>query len=348
MSHSTKNNIRTIVLNRSQLLILLALAFCLGVYADRGLTLFGPVRDAAIEQDAGSGGGELRFIRYAARIKDAGGSRGLKELKPFRYKVKNLVDRKLKAGGASVISVYFRDLRDGHRFGIREQEKFSADTLLKLPLMIAYLKWADASPLLMNRKIVYTDNHYSGQGERVWQQSPFEEGRSYKVSTLLYRMIAYNDNGAAAVLTANLPPGYLQKIFKDIYVNYDPAGKDDAMSFNTYASFYRVLFNASYLSREMSERALRYLSKTAFKDGIVSGVPSDIDVVAKYGERMVLDPGNDGAPKFMQLHEFGIVYHSARPYMIGVMVRGDDAGELAKIIRDISALIYEEVDRQSR
>jgi len=347
MSHSTKNKIRTIVLNRSQLLILLALAFCFGVYADRGLTLFGPVQDAAIEQDAGGGGGELRFIRSAARIKDAGGSRGLKELKPFRYKVKNLVDRKLKAGGASVISVYFRDLRDGHRFGIREQEKFSADTLLKLPLMIAYLKWADASPLLMNRKIVYANNH-SGPGARVWQQGPFEEGRSYKVSTLLYRMIAYNDNGAAAVLTANLPPGYLQKIFKDIYVNYDPAGKDDAMSFNAYASFYRVLFNASYLSREMSERALRYLSKTAFKDGIVSGVPSDIDVVAKYGERMVLDPGNDGAQELMQLHEFGIVYHPARPYMIGVMVRGNDAGELAKTLRDISALVYVEVDRQSR
>jgi beta-lactamase class A len=149
------------------------------------------------------------------------------------------------------------------------------------------------------------------------------------------------------VLTANLPPGYLQQVFKDISVNYDPARKDDMLAFNSYASFYRVLFNASYLSREMSERALRYLSKTAFQDGIISGVPPDIDVAAKYGERTARDPAKERGPEVMQFHEFGIVYHPARPYMIGVMVRGSDARELAKTIRDISELVYEEVDRQT-
>jgi len=332
---------------RSQLLIWLALAFCCGVYADRGLALFGPVYDASIEEHAGSGDGELRFIRYAPRMREAAASREMKELQPFRYKVKALVEGKLKAGRASVISVYFRDLRNGHHFGIREQEPFSADTLLKLPLMIAYLKWADSTPLLLNRKIVYTGNHSSGQGERLGQPSPFKEGRSYKISTLIHRMIAYNDDGAAAVLTANLPPGYLQQVFKDISVNYDPARNDDMLAFKAYASFYRVLFNASYLSREMSERALRFLSKTAFQDGIVSGVPPDVDVAAKYGERSVRDPAKDSGPEVMQFHEFGIVYHPARPYMIGVMVRGSDTRELAKTIRDISELVYGEVDRQA-
>jgi len=150
------------------------------------------------------------------------------------------------------------------------------------------------------------------------------------------------------VLKDNLPAGLLGKVVKDISVDYDPAKNDDSMTFNSYASFFRVLFNASYLSAEMSEKALRTLSKTAFKDGILSGVPADIDVVAKYGERM-LPRSADGVETGMrQLHEFGIVYHPVHPYLIGIMVRGDDPRLLSKTLRDISALVYEEVDRQSR
>ena len=64
----------------------------------------------------------------------------------------------------------------------------------------------------------------------------------------------------------------------------------------------------------MSEKALRFLSQAAFRDGIISGVPQDIDVVAKYGER-VLDGLSSGQFTGMkQLHEVGIVYHPRHPY----------------------------------
>ncbi|NTW58241.1 MAG: serine hydrolase [Nitrospirae bacterium] len=161
-------------------------------------------------------------------------------------------------------------------------------------------------------------------------------------------MIAYNDSGAYALLKANLPPGFLMRIIKDISVDYDPAKNDDPITFNAYASFFRVLFNASYLGSDMWEKALRYLSKTTFKDGIISGVPADIDVVAKYGERTLSGPADGAAAGSRQYHEFGIVYHPVHPYLIGVMVRGDDPRMLSKTLRDISALVYEEVDRQSR
>jgi hypothetical protein len=160
-------------------------------------------------------------------------------------------------------------------------------------------------------------------------------------------MVAENDDQAYAVLAANLPPAYLQRIFKDIYINYDPAKHDEAVPFSAYASFYRVLFNASYLNREMSEKALRFLSQASYRDGIISGVPQDIDVVAKYGER-VLDDRSAGQPvAIKQLHEVGIVYHPRHPYIMGVMVRGSDPSRLQKVMRDISALIFEEVDRQT-
>ncbi len=48
-----------------------------------------------------------------------------------------------------------------------------------------------------------------------------------------------------------------------------------------------------------------------------------------------------------QLHEFGIIYHPNRPFLVGIMVRGDDFNKLMKVIRDITRIVYEEVDQQS-
>ncbi len=332
---------------RSQLLVLLVLAFCLGLYVDRGIGLFSGGREGIGEELPAPGEGEYRYIRYAPRLAGRERTPPEKGLKPFRYKVKALVESGLKAGEATVISVYFRDLRDGHRFGIREQEKFSVDANLKLPLMIAYLKWAESSPLLLNRRFSYTGSHEGNPAGPERPQDLLEHGRAYKVSTLILRMIADNDEKAYAMLAANLPPAYLQRIFKDIYVNYDPTKRDEPMPFGAYASFYRVLFNASYLNRDMSEKALRFLSQAATRDGIISGVPQDIDVVAKYGERIIEDQATGRPTGMKQLHEVGIVYHLRHPYIMGVMVRGSDPGKLKKVLRDISALIFEEVDRQS-
>ncbi len=234
----------------------------------------------------------------------------------------------------------------GHRFGIQEQERFSSETLLKLPLMIAYLKWAESNPLLLRRKTAFpgnSDRHGSPAAVKT-----LEVGKSYTVDELIYRMIAYDDNNAYTLLAADLPPGYLDQIFRDIYVNYNPGKSDDAVPFSAYASFYRVLYNASYLSKEMSEKALAFLSKSVFRDGMISGVPPNIDHATKFGERTILIGTDDDKKAIQQLHEFGIIYHPNRPYLMGVMVRGDDHGKLMKVIRDIAALVYEEVDRQSR
>lgn len=339
-SERGKVRVRGVALSRSQIAVLLVLAFCLGLYVDRGIELFTGGQEIFVNDLPSPGDGEYRYIRYAPRFAGKGRVLPEKGLRPFRYKVKALVENEMQTGEAAVISVYFRDLRDGHRFGIREQEKFSVDANLKLPLMIAYLRWAETSPLLLNRK-------FSCPAGTDLQQDEPEHGRTMKVRTLIRKMIADNDSQAYAVLAANLPPEYLQRIFKDIYINYDPAKRDEPMPFSAYASFYRVLFDASYLNRDMSEKALRFLSEAAFRDGIISGVPQDIDVVAKYGERVLDDRSTGQFAGMKQLHEVGIVYHPRYPYIMGVMVRGSDPGKLRKVARDISALIYQEVERQS-
>lgn len=104
-----------------------------------------------------------------------------------------------------------------------------------------------------------------------------------------------------------------------------------------------ILYNAAYLNREMSEKALQLLSLQDFRLGIAAGVPKGIKVAAKFGEIVPENKSED-----IQLHEFGIVYHPKGHYILGVMTRGRDFAAQAGVIRDISAMIYTEVDSSIR
>jgi beta-lactamase class A len=144
-----------------------------------------------------------------------------------------------------------------------------------------------------------------------------------------------------------LPSNRLEKTFNDLSVEYDPHQQEDSLSLHSFAAFFRVLCNASYLSEEMSEKALRYLSKTSFRTGMVAGVPPNVDIASKHGGRTVSVSAEGNGKAQSQLHEFGIIYHPNRPFLLGIMVRGENFDHLTTTLRDITHLVYEEVDKQS-
>jgi hypothetical protein len=126
-------------------------------------------------------------------------------------------------------------------------------------------------------------------------------------------------------------------------VNNNPHDDRNSMTIHGYSGFFRILYNASYLNREMSEKALQLLSLQDFPQGIAGGVPEGIKVAAKFGE---IVPENNRED--VQLHEFGIVYHPKSHYILGIMTQGGDFATQAELIRDISRMIYSEVDTNIR
>jgi hypothetical protein len=121
-------------------------------------------------------------------------------------------------------------------------------------------------------------------------------------------------------------------------VTNDPSDATNSISVVGYSGFFRILFNASYLNREMSELALELLALQDFPSGITAGVPRGVTVAAKFGETLPARPGGE-----LQLHEFGIVYAPSGPYILGIMTVGNARDVQAKVLRDLSALIYSEV-----
>lgn len=285
--------------------------------------------------------GGYRFINPLLECEVAGDQVEFSELTPFKDKVAALVNKKLGDKTYSHVSVYFRDLNNGPWFGINEREPFAPASLLKVPTMMALLKEAEQKPGLLSEPVTFSGEEDFNDMETFKPPVQLERGKSYTVDELIFRSIAYSDNNANTLVFGKTDKNMLVRAYMDLGVPVPSSHREDFMSVRQYASFFRILFNASYLSREMSEKALDYLSRSAFRNGIVAGVPAGVAVAHKFGERTSAEN-----PGVRQLHDCGIVYYPGHPYLLCIMSRGDDFGELDDIIREISRIVFEEIGRQ--
>ncbi len=258
---------------------------------------------------------------------------------PFKYKIKAYIQRQTDAGKVHAVAVYYRDLHDGPWFGINEKTEFNPASMMKVAVMIAWLKRAERDPRALARTFAYDGSNDRGGVQNIPPTLTIAPGRRYTVEELLRYMMNYSDNNATALLYEAMNPAELNAVLDGMDVNNNPNDDGNSITIHGYSGFFRILYNASYLNREMSEKALYLLSLQDFPQGIVAGVPQGIPVAAKFGE---VAQGSHGGDR--QLHEFGIVYHPTRPYILGIMTEGHDYDRQKEILRDISRLIYAEVD----
>lgn len=239
------------------------------------------------------------------------------------------------------LSIYFRDLNNGVWFGIDEFETFSPASLLKVPLLMAILRETEKNPGVMDEQVENTLDQNFDLRESVASGVNLEPRAMYTVKQLLDFMIINSSNNAAVLLANRMSTADITRLYRDLGVPELYGSVDEyAITVKQYASFFRVLFNASYLSRDASEKALQYLSVTEFQDGLVAGVPKGIPVSHKFGERLF----NTTAVR--QLHDCGIIYYPNHPYLLCVMTKGRNEEELVQSIARISAVVYNEVDAQ--
>ncbi len=154
-------------------------------------------------------------------------------------------------------------------------------------------------------------------------------------------MIIDSDNAATYTLIDHIRPEALTSVFNELGLESPDLVKGTyTISAKDYSLFFRVLYNATYLGRKNSERALGLLAQASFKDALVAGIPTETVVAHKYGTRSTLINGTIVNP---ELHDCGIVYKPEHPYFLCVMTRGSTMPGLKKTIGDISALVYKEL-----
>ena len=264
----------------------------------------------------------------------------------FKSIIEQYIHTALSTGEAEHIAVYYRALNNGDRMGINELEYFSPASLMKLPVLIAYLKKSESENGVLDQKLLYqkteADNLYV---QNIYSSKELEEGKKYSIRQLLEYMIQYSSNAAARILWENIEFEYIRNTFYDLgmwYPNMMSGSFDNNIAVKDYASFFRILFNASYLTTKDSERALELLATTAFNDWLRADIPINIKIAHKFGERGIIQA--DGQEE-KQLHDCGIVYYPKHPYILCIMTRWYDWSRLEWTIKGISQTVYNEFER---
>lgn len=242
------------------------------------------------------------------------------------------------------VGFYFNDLNNAGWFGVNEDEKFIPASLLKLPMLISYYKLRESEPNLFEQTILVKGTNLN-PNRTVAEASRIEPDKTYSVGELLNAMIVDSDNNALDVLY-QYKKDSLKDIFEDLKTPLPDTKKDlalkDFLSPRDMSKFFLVLYNGSYLMKKDSDEALRLLSTVKYQDGIVAGVPSDVVVSHKYGEREVSIGNGTEANEF---HDCGIIYYSKSPYKLCIMTKGKDlkVEKSSQIIAKLSKIIYQDI-----
>ena len=248
------------------------------------------------------------------------------------------INDRITQGKASQMSVYLQRYGGGGWVGINEDVPYTPASLLKVPLMIAYYKIAEDNPSFLDQRISFkgTDQNSS---EYFKSGNNIRAGATYSIEDLIQHMIGGSDNTATALLQDAMASTTREDTYRDLGLPTPPTDASaEYMSVKNYAYFFRLLYNATYLNREYSEKALKHLTDVDFVQGIRAGVPLSVPVAQKFGERTVSN--TDGTVLRRELHDCGIVYKKGSNYLLCIMSRGKDFDQLAKNISDLSALVY--------
>lgn len=263
-------------------------------------------------------------------------------LSSLKNQIQSIINQQINLKNISFASIYFRDLNNGPWFGINEKEYFTPASLVKVPVLITYYKLAEQNPEIFKQTI--TNKKDSTIGSSIQNIKPSEvltPNLNYTIEDLINRMIIYSDNDAYNDLVNNINSDEIIKTYRDLDVDISKAfvnPNGNILTVKDYASFFRILYNASYLNKDMSEKALNLLSQTDYKQGLVAGIPNGISIAHKFGERIYSNSNE------VQFHDCGIVYFPKKPYLLCIMTRSQNLDKSTETIKLISQKVFEYIN----
>ena len=287
---------------------------------------------------------EIGFFSLTSPFLESLGERDYDpRLRRARAHILNHIEALQEADPTLRVSVYARDLLNGPWIGIDARMPFQPASLMKVSVLSHSLARMESDPGLRERAFLY-HGPAAMPGPDNLLDRPAEErmepGRSYSFEELLERMIAYSDNHAKDLILTGVETSEIDDFMLATGIPKIVEGSRAVMNVRAYGALFRILYNSTLFSRPSSEYALSLLSRGRFKDGIRAPIPPGITVASKFAIHR--DP--DDPERATQLHECGIVYAEAAPYVLCVMTSSgrQTVEELAKILAEISEITFTE------
>ncbi len=252
----------------------------------------------------------------------------------LRTSLSNFINEKKKAGFITSGSVYLKSLKSGNWFEINGNAMYNPGSMMKLAILMAYLKDSETQIGLLDKELVLREKVSGVVVEQIRTSAPLELNKAYKIRDLLREMIVNSDNDATNLLNQNINRATFGRVMGDLGSRTpDLDDPNFEISAKEYARYFRVLYNASYLGRDNSAFALDLLTRSNYKGALTMNIPTNVKVAHKFGERPYEEGFNFG--------EAGIFYIKEDPYVVVFMTRGKDSMKLPGVIAEASKMCYD-------
>lgn len=220
--------------------------------------------------------------------------------------------------------VYVYELKDKNQYGLYQDEKFPAASLMKLPVMLLFYQEVEEGKIDPETKYTLKEND-KVLGAGILQGK--SAGTVYTYRQLIEYMGQYSDNTAFKVMRRVLGDDKIQETIDDLGMTKTSL-EDFETSPTDIGLFFQKLYQGKIITTENRFELLDFLTKTAHEDWLPAGVSKKIKVVHKIGR----DTGT--------FSDAGIVF-ADKPYIIVIMSKDAREIEANEVLPKISQAVFD-------
>ncbi|MDZ7586860.1 MAG: serine hydrolase [Patescibacteria group bacterium] len=238
----------------------------------------------------------------------------ISEIVGFKVEIKKKTDAEtviatMLTDKAGQYGIYVESLEGGESIKINESQKFTAASVGKLPLLIAYYQAVDKGKIDPETVYVLEEKDRWVYGTGSMQNSPAGAKFSYQ---------------EVADLTANQSDNMGAQLLQKWLKTTMP----EEMTPKEAGNLWRELYQDKLINKQSKEKLFKSLTETVNEDRIPAGVPEGIRVIHKFGSETGV------------VNDCGIV-EAKSAYVICMMSTEINAGEAQELLPKISRVVWE-------
>lgn len=235
---------------------------------------------------------------------------------------------------ADTFALYFEYLPSGTSIGINEKQEFSAASLFKVPIVMAYYHKKERLGITRDPEVTIKPDQIDKKYGTLWQKGV---GARVEIKDAIEKALTESDNTAAVVVGDQVGQEDFEPIYEGLDIDLKVENETGAViTAKQFSSVLKALYFSSVLTKGNSNLILDYLSKSKFQNQIPAGVPSSVKVAHKIG-----------IVEGRLYSDCGIIYVPKRPYLLCMISASDEATANTRM-QKISKDVYDYVSKANK
>ena len=234
------------------------------------------------------------------------------------------IDKEVKPY-SDTFALYFEYLPNSTNFNVNGDEEFSAESLLKVPVVMAYYHMKENVGITQDPTVAIRTNELNNKFGDLYKKGP---GYKINLADAIKLALQKSDNTASLVIADQVSNYDFDYVYDGLGINEMTIKNSPVITPEEYANILKALYFSSILNNDDSEKILEILTKTDFSDMLPAGIPKNISIAHKIG----VAPGK-------LYSDCGIVYVPMHPYIL-CMVSESGLLPARERMKKISTMIY--------